>query len=62
MCNCHSVIIIFNKAAGDKGMIYFIMGYDETLPYFHVTHHVWNSVNDLILYLFIRMLTGNCHH
>ena len=54
--------MIFNKAAGDKGMIYFIMGYDETSPYFHVTHHVWNSVNDPILYLFIRLLTGNCHH
>ena len=62
MCNYHSDTIIFNKTAGDKRMIYFIMGYDETLPYFHVTHHAWNSVNDLILYLFIRLLTGNCHH
>ena len=34
MCNCHTSTIIFNKAAGAKGMIYFITGYDDTLPHF----------------------------
>ena len=50
--------LFFDKAAGDNGMICLRLWRKFAL----LCVIKWKSVNDGIEYLFVRSLTGNCHH